>query len=325
MPVQHLSPDTLKGLSRRSDLQGSIRMLEHVGAIMTTGALLYLTRGALLFAAVFIVHGILINFLYAAEHELSHSTVFRNKKVNEWFGRAIGFILLTPRDADQIQHFAHHRHTQLWRQDGELYRPHFTLTFYLLRLSGLEYWYNAVAWLICCSAGHVDAPYMRDFERQVVIREARWHLLGYGAIVLVSMLLQSPAALIYWLAPMLATKAVQQLQNTIEHVGMPKVADISMNTRTIRTNAVMRWMGWNMQYHTAHHTYPSVPFHRLPALHKALFTERGEEPVTMGYLEFQILAIRALAARGEADYATDRAWFSPRPPAEEKHGQSAAI
>jgi fatty acid desaturase len=300
-------------------------MLEHVGAIAITGVLLYLTRGTLLFAAVFIAHGILINFLYAAEHELSHSTVFRLKKVNAWFGRAIGFILLTPRDADQIQHFAHHRHTQLWRQDGELYRPHFTLTSYLLRLSGLEYWYNAVAWLILCSVGRVDAPYMRDFERQVVIREARWHLLGYAAIGLASVLLQSPAALIYWLAPMLATKVVQQLQNTIEHVGMPKVADIAINTRTIRTNGVMRWMGWNMQYHTAHHAYPSVPFHRLPALHKSLFTDRGAEPVTMGYLEFQILAIRALAAQREADYAPDRAWFAQSPQAEEERRRSAAV
>ena len=30
---------------------------------------------------------------------------------------------------------------------------------------------------------------------------------------------------------------------------------------------------WNMPYHAEHHAYPSVPFHALPQLHKALDSE----------------------------------------------------
>ena len=66
------------------------------------------------------MHGILINFLYAGQHEFSHSTVFKTKKLNEIFGRLFGFVLIYPRDFDQIQHFAHHRYTQKWEGDGEL-------------------------------------------------------------------------------------------------------------------------------------------------------------------------------------------------------------
>jgi fatty acid desaturase len=108
---------------------------------------------------------------------------------------------------------------------------------------------------------------------------------------------------------MLLTKAAHQLQNTIEHLGLPHTDDVTRNTRSVRTNALMRWMGWNMQYHTAHHAFPSVPCHHLPALHRAIFTERGAEPPTMTYFGFQAAAIAALRQKGEADWPDDRAWI----------------
>ena len=87
----------------------------------------------------------MINFLYAGQHELSHSTVFKTKRLNEIFGRLFGFILIYPRDFDQIQHFAHHRYTQDWEGDGELARERYTLTSYLLWVLGPTYWYTRVA------------------------------------------------------------------------------------------------------------------------------------------------------------------------------------
>jgi hypothetical protein len=44
----------------------------------------------------FVVHGTLINFLYAGQHEFSHWTVFKTKKLNEIFGRLFGFVLFYP-------------------------------------------------------------------------------------------------------------------------------------------------------------------------------------------------------------------------------------
>ena len=110
---------------------------------------------------------------------------------------------------------------------------------------------------------------------------------------------------------MLLTKAAHQLQNTIEHLGMPHVGDVLRNTRSTRTGRAMRWLCWNMQYHTAHHAFPGVPFHRLPQLHARLFTDRGTEPPSMGYVAFQRAALRALGrGRSEADYPRDRAWIA---------------
>jgi len=120
--------------------------------------------------------------------------------------------------------------------------------------------------------------------------------------------------LIYWLAPMIAMKFTHQLQNTIEHLGLEHSDNILENTRSTTTNALMRWLCWNMQYHTAHHAFPGVPFHKLPELHAAMFVERGVEPQQMGYLAFQRAVIRALSrGKSEADYPNERAWIDSKP------------
>ena len=110
---------------------------------------------------------------------------------------------------------------------------------------------------------------------------------------------------------MLVMKPVHQLQNTIEHLGLPHVDAITENTRSTRTNALMRWMCWNMQYHTAHHAFPGVPCYALPRLHEEIFVARGRLPPTMSYLAFQWAVLRAFwNGRTEADYPDDAVWIA---------------
>ena len=145
--------------------------------------------------------------------------------------------------------------------------------------------------------------------------------LHTGLIAAASVALGSWAAITFWLAPMVVTKAAHQLQNTIEHLGMPHDANVLENTRSTRTNAIMRWVCWNMQYHTAHHAFPGVPFHRLRELNAALFIERGTAPPSMTYLGFLVAAIRAFSGgKTEADYPDDAAWIHDTQQLERVHG-----
>lgn len=308
-----IDPATLRPLMTRSDLRGAIQAGSHFGAIAVTGTLLWLTWGSWWAVPLFIAHGVLINFLYAGQHELSHGTPFKTKKINEILGRIIGFVVVFPRDFDQIMHFAHHQFTQDWEKDGELVREPYTLTSYLLWVTGPTYWWTRFTRIWRLSRGIVVEPYIRPDQRALVIREARWHAAGYAAIAAVSLVTQSWAAVILWLAPMLVTKVVHQLQNTIEHLGLSHQDNILENTRSTRTNALMRWMCWNMQYHTAHHAFPSVPFHALKSLNRALTDGAGRPPHSMGYIEFQIEVIRKLwGGKTEADYPYDEVWITSR-------------
>ncbi|WP_407048077.1 fatty acid desaturase [Methyloraptor flagellatus] len=306
-----ITPTELRDLSAKSDLRGFAQLASHFGAIAATGILLSLTWGSWLAAPVFLIHGVLINFLYAGQHEMSHWTVFKTRKLNEIFGRLFGFVLIYPRDFDQIQHFAHHRYTNLWEKDGELERPPYSLASYLLWVFGPTYWYSRIRRVVRFSFGVVTERYIPDARKPDVIREARFHLAGYALIAVASVATGSWLAVTHWLAPMMVTKVVHQLQNTIEHLGLPHVDDIALNTRSTRTNAFMRWMCWNMQYHTAHHAFPGVPFHKLPDLHRTIFVAKNRKPQEMSYLGFQAALIRAFwGGRTEADYPNDRIWIS---------------
>src|SRR5579862_6731804 len=116
----------LRSLSQRSNLRGALQLGSHVGALVATGIALKLSWGTLWAVPAFMAYGTLLNFLYGGQHELSHSTVFRTRWLNEWVGRVFGFVLFYPRTFDQVQHMAHHRYTQDWARDGELARDPYT-------------------------------------------------------------------------------------------------------------------------------------------------------------------------------------------------------
>lgn len=301
----------LRRLCMPSNARGTLQTLLHLGAIAGTGAMLWHWRGSWWGVPIFVVHGIMINFLYAGQHELSHWTVFRTGWLNEWLGRLFGLVLFYPRTFDQVQHMAHHRFTQNWSKDGELAREPYTLASYLLWMSGVSYWYTRWRRILRFSMGIITEPYLPAKRHPELIREARLHLAGYALLAGVSLMARSGAAVLLWLAPMLAMKCVHQLQNTIEHLGLPHEDNVLLNTRSTRTNALMRWLSWQMPYHTAHHAFPGVPFHHLRELHEAMFTARGAAPPTMSYWGFQVAVLRAFACgKTEADYSGDSTWIA---------------
>jgi fatty acid desaturase len=302
--------DEMRALTERSDLWGGAQMASHIVAILGFGYLHALVMGTWWVLATGVILGVLINFLYAAQHELSHATVFKTRKANEIFGRIIGFFMIFPRDFDQVMHFAHHQYTQEWERDGELVREPYTLTTYLLWMSGMSYWRNRVTGLVRRARGIILEPYIKKNEEAKIIREARIHLALYAGIALVSLITGSWIALTFWVIPMVLTKPVHQLQNTIEHLGLSHESDILENTRSTRTNALMRWLCWQMPYHTAHHTFPAVPFWKLRDLN-AKIEEQAGTVHRMGWIEFQIEVIGKLMAKNESQYPMDEVWIVP--------------
>lgn len=305
-----LEPAELKQLNQRSDARGWMQLGSHLAAIAIMVALQAMALGTWWVLLTGFVLGVLINFLYAAQHELSHSTVFANRKLNEFWGRVIGFFMIFPRDFDQVMHFAHHKWTQDWERDGELVREPYTLKSYLLWLSGISYWRNRVVGLLRRARGVIVEPYIRPEEEAKIIRESRIHVALYAAIIIVSLAFGNWWWLTFWILPMVITKPVHQLQNTIEHLGLSHEDNILENTRSTRTNALMRWLCWQMPYHTAHHTFPSVPFWKLRDLNDKIEQQAGEV-WRMGWIEFQIEVIGKLRQKDESQYPMNEVWVIP--------------
>ncbi len=148
----------LKAFNTKSDLAGALQLGSHAGAILVLGYLHYLAMDTLWVIATGFCLGVTVNFLYAAQHELSHWTVFRTRFLNELFGRTVGFLMMFPRDYDMAMHQAHHRWTANWERDGELTRAPYTLKSYLLYFWGFTYWYNRVDGLVRRARASSSSP-----------------------------------------------------------------------------------------------------------------------------------------------------------------------
>ena len=89
-------------------------MGSHIAALALSSWALAVTWGSALAIPVFVIQGVLLNYLFAAQHELNHYTAFKTRWPNDFFNRITGFIQIYPRSYERWYHFEHHRHTQDW-------------------------------------------------------------------------------------------------------------------------------------------------------------------------------------------------------------------
>ena len=261
----------LKALSERSDRRGLMRLAGHLAAILSTGIFLAVAWGSPLLLPAMVLHGVALVFLFAPLHETIHGTAFRSRALNRAVAFFCGLVLFLPSAYFRAFHFAHHRHTQDEGRDPELFRPKpETLGEYLLTLSGVVYWNEQLQLFGRLLAGRVEEPFIPERRRKAVVLEARILVCLYALIALVSFDLASLAAVNYWLLPLLLGQPALRAFLLAEHTGCPLVPDMLQNSRTTKSNPLLRWLAWNMNHHAEHHAYPALPFHALPEAHKLL-------------------------------------------------------
>ena len=281
--VAGLPPGVKARLTARSDAAGMRHLALHGGAIVACG--LWIGWGWPLWWALLPVQGVLIVFLFTLEHEATHKTPFASEALNEWVGRVCGFLLVLPFTWFRYFHLAHHRWTNLPGRDPELEggKPE-TVRAWVWHVSGVPYWLAEVRLIRALVRGGGGATYLPPGAMGRVRAEARWMLGGYAALLILW-----PGVVWVWLVPVLLGQPVLRLYLLAEHGDCPQVADMFQNSRTVFTDRLVRFLAWNMPYHTEHHVYPAVPFHQLPALHALMKAELretadGYAAFTRGYL-----------------------------------------
>src|SRR5262249_24346981 len=187
-------------------------------------------------------HGVVLIALFAPLHESIHRTAFRRRWLNEGVGWLCGLVLVLPPWYFRFFHFAHHRHTQDPLKDPELASPKPT-TFgrWLIHVSGWYYWRAQVVGLITHAVGRTPEPFLAAPRTAAsVIVEARVVLIVYALIASASVAAGSWAALIYWVVPALAGQPFLRLYLLAEHTLCALVPDMLTNSRTTRSNALVR-------------------------------------------------------------------------------------
>lgn len=265
--VASLPPSEKTRLTTLSNAQGLLHLAGHLALIAVMGGLIL--AGVPGWPLLLVPQGIALVFLFTLEHECTHRTPFAAPALNDWVGRICGVLLLLPFEWFRYFHLAHHRWTNLPGQDPELEgeKPE-TLRAWLIHVSGLPYWFAMAKVTLSLAIGRGEAPYLPAPALPRIRAEARVLILIY-ALVLASLPIWTGLFWI-WLLPVLLGQPFLRLYLLAEHGDCPRVANMLENTRTTYTTALVRFLAWNMPYHVEHHSYPAVPFHQLPNLHKAL-------------------------------------------------------
>lgn len=270
-------------LNTRSNRAGLIRLAKHIGLISALTA--YVLSGLPLWWCATLPLGIALVFLFTLQHECTHQTPFATPILNEIVGHACALVLVQPFLWFRAFHMAHHRHTNDPDRDPELQgdaKPD-TWTALLWHLSTLGYWAAKARTLLANARGSFDNNYVAPRARSRLMREARMLIAAYVAVVLFTLLI-NPVLFWVWFLPLVLGFPVLRLYLLAEHGRCPPVTNMFLNSRTTLTNSAINVLAWNMPYHAEHHTYPNIPFHKLPDVHRVTAPHLAQ--VSDGYVDF---------------------------------------
>ena len=297
--LKPLTPAMLRELSVRSDPRGAAQSLGHYGVILLVGALIWKvasTWGVLWALPLMVVQGYVVAFLFMAVHETAHKTAFKSRSLNLVVGHLSAFLIGLPYEYYCLFHWDHHRYTQDPEKDPELIvgvKPT-SDTQLALAYSGLL----QVAGRLRLMLGHavsgkVTVPWIPESKRAAVVAEARIYTALYALLLALSLWLSSALLLWVWVVPLMIGQLFLRPYLYAEHTGCDRTRSAFHNTRTTYTGAFVKWFAWNMPYHAEHHSFPAVPFYRLPEFHDDV--QAHLKSTSDGYGAFTAEYVRHLA------------------------------
>ncbi|CAN5582021.1 fatty acid desaturase family protein [soil metagenome] len=280
----------LSALNKKSDLKAFVQTLGFLGLLACTGTAAVLSVGRLpwyLVVPIFFFHGMCWPFLINGFHELIHDSVFKTKWLNGFFLRIFSFLGWYNHIVFWASHTEHHKFTLHPPDDLEEVLPSTHklsrfLKFAFVNPLGI---YGSLKTQIRYSRGRLVGVWENHlFEDQPVLKRklSRWArivLIGHGTIVAVSCYMH------WWTIPLVTTfapfygGALHFLTNSTQHAGLQdNVPDFRLCCRTVYLNPFLRFIYWNMNYHTEHHMYAGVPCYNLPKLHELIKADMPECP-----------------------------------------------
>ena len=212
--------------------------------------------------------GFVISGFIQAAHDCVHRSHMRSKTGNRIAGAAWSTPTLVNFTIFRCQHLVHHRLTGV-AGDTEPPDSFITVRAYLHTLSGIPSWPGTLSRIRKTWQGQfpasVSTEERRRGARQDNVAICAWLVLAIGLTV------YFPHALLiaYWL-PLVFFFFFTVLLSLPEHYGLWGVPEVERNTRTVRSNAVVRYFIWNANYHAEHHRFPAVTSLNLHRLHEAM-------------------------------------------------------
>lgn len=287
----------LRGLHKRRPIYNLLAVLAFVALWAGAAFVALHTELLAVRVACWFVIGCVIQSFGILMHEGVHGIMARNRSLNRWLAFLCGAPALLSVSAYRAVHLPHHRHERTDRDPDEMEN----ITRDPRRLSLL--------FCVVLAAGHLYlAPRygpMSALRQHGAVRRAI--LLEYALIgVLFGLafaLVPLRVMLDVWVLPAVIAGTLTNVRTLAEHA-LTRPIDRLSATRTVLSNRLVSALMCNLNYHTAHHLYPAVPWYNLPRLHSLLeadFAAAGVQ-IYRSYTRFLVelagFMVRAFGPRG---------------------------
>lgn len=276
-PERLLGIAELRELSRRRPGRAALAIARQWAVILAAaGAACYLDRWYAYLVAIVVI-ATRQHALAVLMHDGAHRLLFSDRRVNDLVSDLLlAFPLFISTALYRRHHLDHHRYLNTERDPDFDPTAIENSTRDWVRLFAAD----AVALNIVKTVGTLDQfsllPVLRG-DRSVAraMGRARCALFLGGLVALAAALVVSgwwTVYLLLWIVPMLtALSMILRLRDMAEHVGCERDAGLG-GTRSVLAGFVERalFSPCKINYHLAHHLYPSVPCYNLAALHRLL-------------------------------------------------------
>ncbi|AXF01082.1 fatty acid desaturase [Paraburkholderia hospita] len=265
----------LKDLMKRDDAAGLRNFIPWFALLVASGAVAAFTWGTWWAIPAFFVYGTIYSSSDARWHELSHGTPFKTRWINDAFYHLSSFMTIREGYWWRWSHARHHTHTYFQTRDPEIQvtRPTKVLPI-VVDFVGLVGCTLEIGKIVRHAFGRVDAAtdaFLPVSEKPKMIWSCRIYLAVVIGTIALAVAMHSFLPLMFVWTPRFYGGWLHQLLGLTQHAGLAvNVKDHRLNTRTVQTNFVFRFLYLNMNYHLEHHLLPMVPFYALPRLHEAI-------------------------------------------------------
>ncbi|NDU99823.1 fatty acid desaturase [Pseudoroseicyclus sp. CLL3-39] len=264
---------------RRSVLELALTVVPFVALLALSCWALSISH--LLAAGIAAVNGAFLVRLFLIQHDCSHNALFRSRPANEWVGRILGVVTLTPFDVWRRSHSLHHASVGNLDERGLGDIPTLTVGEYR-QLSPLRraiyrlyrhplFLFGIVPAFVFVLRNRVPAGQMRAGRRYWV--SAMLTNLAIAVILGIGIWLGGPAAL-YAIGPTILVGATigmwlfyvqHQFEKTVwDHEPKWDLHDAALHGSShLVLPAPLAWFTANIGAHHVHHLHARVPFYRL--------------------------------------------------------------
>ncbi len=281
----NVEKNTFKRLIKRNDSKAWFHTILYFSSLLLSGVIACLSWNTWYAIPAFFIYGTIYACSNARWHEYGHRTVFKNRKLNDFFYYISSFIAFFEPISWRWSHANHHSQTRHQDLDLEIADPRPT-NLRILFFTEFFGYYRVKAEFIKITKhslkifdkniGNDNKLSILDLvpEKEInkMVLSSRIFLLLIFVTVLFSIYIKSFLPILLIITPQIYGGPVLWILAFTQHAGLKfNSNDHRETTRTVILGPVLgTFLYSNMQYHIEHHACPQIPFYNLPELHRII-------------------------------------------------------